>query len=475
MKIAGLDIGTTGCKITVFDESGKIAGKAYRDYPVNRDSSGHTVDVSKMTDSVFSVLSEMRTRFDDILAVGVTSFGETFVMTDGAGNPLCDSMLYTDPRGKEELSLLTEKISPDKITSITGLKPHEMYSISKIMWVKNHKPELYNGAKHIFLIEDYIIFKLTGTANISHSLATRTMAFDLKHLCWSKEIFEAAEIDVNMMSKPVPAGTVAGTWQGISIVTVAHDQVAACVGAGVFDERTACEGAGTVECLTPVYNALPDIYVMASGNYCTVPHVIPGRYCAYAFSYTGGALIKWCMECFGKGETYDSLEKAYGKNEPTGLLVLPHFAGAATPYMDTGSKGAIIGLTTATGAAEIYRACMEGVCYEMMLNYETLKPSGISFDHINASGGGAKSRIWMQMKADILGLPITALETVDAGTSGCAMVAGISNGVFKDLNGASDVMVRKGETFLPRKVMHEKYMLEYSRYKKLYNAVRPLV
>lgn len=475
MKIGGLDIGTTGCKITVFDERGDIAGKAYRDYPVRRASFGHEIDVSAMTESVFDVLSEMSARFPDIASIGVTSFGETFVLTDENGLPLCDSMLYTDPRGKDELRELTSKISETEITAITGLSPHEMYSISKIMWVKKHRPDLYAGAKHIFLIEDYIIFRLTGTANITYSLATRTMAFDLKNLCWSEKIFDAAGVDIAKMSKPVQAGTVAGKWKGISIVSVAHDQVAACAGAGVFDEKTACEGAGTVECLTPVYNSLPDVSVMASGNYCIVPHVIPGKYCAYAFSYTGGALIKWCVDTFGKDGTYDSLEKPCSKDEPTGLLVLPHFAGAATPYMDTGSKGAIIGLTTATSPSDIYRACMEGVCYEMMLNYETLKPSGISFDRINASGGGARSSLWMQMKADVLNIPITALLTIDAGTAGCAMVAAVSAGLFKDIGDAADVMVRKGTTYYPRRDIHEKYMTVYERYRKLYNAVRPLV
>lgn len=475
MKIAGLDIGTTGCKLTVFDENGFFAGKAYRDYPVRRETGGHEIDISAMTESVFEVLDEMSKAFPDIKSIGVTSFGETFVMTGSDGGPLCDAMIYTDPRGRDELCELVEKLGSKRITEITGLNPHEMYSIAKIMWIKKHRPGIYGKAAHIFLIEDYIIYRLTGTAQITHSLATRTMAFDLRKLDWSKEIFDAAGVDVSKMSKPVPAGTKAGEWNGISIVSVAHDQVAAAVGAGVFDGSTAVEGAGTVECLTPIYDVLPDISIMSKGNYCVVPHVVPGKYAAYAFSYTGGALIKWCMDCFGRGETNESLENAYKKEGPTGLLVLPHFAGAATPYMDTGSKGAIVGLTTETTSADVYRACMEGVCYEMRLNYETLKESGIRFSSINASGGGARSKVWMQMKADVLNVPITVLETIDAGTVGCAMIAGIAAGLFKDLNDAAATMVRKGETYGPRPFMHERYMKVYERYRELYKAVRPVV
>ncbi len=475
MKIAGLDIGTTGCKLTVFDEKGRFLDKAYGTYPMISGAFGREIDIKEMTDSVFSVLSRMTVKYKDIGCIGVTSFGESFVITDGNGEPLANAVLYTDPRGAEECGELVKKLGTSRIAKITGLYPHEMYSLPKLMWFRKNLPGVFDRVRHVFLIADYIVYKLTGEALIDHSLASRTMAFDIKNLCWSREIFEAAVIDSSLMSRPVPSGTSAGFWKGIRIVNVAHDQVAAAIGAGVFDGSTAVDGAGTVQCLTPVYDSLPDIGVMSRNRFCVVPYVFPGKYAAYAFSYTGGALINWALSCFGKGETHESLEKAYIANDPTGLLVLPHFAGAATPYMDTGSKGAILGLTTETGAPEIYRACMEGVCYEMLVNYDALKSSGVRFGSLRATGGGAKSRIWMQMKADVLDLPITALETSDAGTVGCAMSAGIAAGLFKDFNEAAEIMVQEADTYLPRPEMHEKYMEIYERYKKLYGAVRPLV
>ena len=486
MKIAGLDIGTTGCKLTVFDEKGQQLGKAYRDYPVRRAVSGHEIDISTMMDSVYAVIEEMAAQIPDIGGIGVTSFGETFVMTNGAGEPLHNAMLYTDPRGAEECRSLRDKLGADRIAAITGLAPHEMYSISKMMWLKRNHPEVYAAAKRIHLIEDFVVWHLTRKARIDYSLASRTMAFDIHSLSWSKEIFEAAEIDVSLMSEPLPTGTSAGAITpaaarrtGLNpdcvIVSVSHDQVSAAVGAGAFDGSVAVDGAGTVECLTPIYDSIPEIGVMAKGFFSVVPYVVPGKYVAYAFSYTGGALIQWAMDTFGRGETNESMEKAYGRDEPTGLLVLPHFAGAATPYMDTGSKGAILGLTTATTAADIYRACMEGVAYEMRVNYEALQGSGIRFEKLNATGGGARSKLWMQMKADVLNLPITALKTVDAGTVGSAMLTGIAAGLFTDLNDAAAHMVQETETYCPRAEMHEKYMKIYERYKSVYNAVRPLM
>ena len=486
MKIAGLDIGTTGCKLTVFDEEGNQLGKSYRDYPVRRAVSGHEIDITVMMDSVFAVIREMTDRFPDITGIGVTSFGETFVLVDEAGSPLHHAMLYTDPRGAEECRELTERLGADRIAEITGLAPHEMYSVCKMMWIRHHQPEVFAKAKRVHLIGDYVVRHLTGQARIDYSLASRTMAFDIRGLTWSREVFEAAGIDIGLMSEPVPPGSSAGRVtqeaavrtglrKDCIIVTIAHDQVAAAVGAGAFDGSVAVDGAGTVECLTPIYDSLPEIPVMKKGYFAVVPYVIPGKYVVYAFSYTGGALIQWCMETFGKGETYAAMEQAYGRDEPTGLLVLPHFAGAATPYMDTGSRGAILGLTTATAAGEIYRACMEGVAYEMRLNFEALAASGIRFTRLNATGGGAKSRVWMQMKADILNLPITALKTSDAGTVGSAMLTGIAIGLYKDLANAAGHMVQETETFRPRKEMHEKYMKVYERYKGVYRAVRPLM
>lgn len=494
MKIAGLDIGTTGCKLTVFDQNGTYLDKAYQEYSVSRKSGEHEIDAEVIMNSVLSVMKEMADKYPDIAGLGVTSFGETFVMTDGQGTPLHPAMLYTDPRGAGECQELLKRLDGKTIASITGLTPHEMYSLPKIMWMKSHKPEIYEQAEHIFLMEDYVVFMLTGNAQIDYSLATRTMAFDITSLKWSEEMFAFADVDKKLMSKAVPTGTPAGSVlpeiaeaTGISkdavVVSVSHDQIAAAVGAGVFDSLKAVDGAGTVECMTPVYDKLPELDVMYEGNYAVVPYVIPGKYVCYAFSYTGGALIQWCVDNLAKQEKECAKQEGISVNallekgchEPTGILVLPHFAGAATPYMDTGAKGAMIGLTAGTTIHEIYRACMEGVVYEMLLNMECLKESDIQFEMLHATGGGAKSEVWMQMKADILNIPVTALKTGDAGTVGSAMLTGIAVGCFENLYDAAEHMVEKEKVYVPDSQMHEKYMTIYKRYRSLYSAVRPLM
>ena len=297
MKIAGLDIGTTGCKCTVFDEQGRYLNKAYRDYPVRRAVGGHEIDVSAVMEGVYAVIREMASSCPDIAGIGVTSFGETFIMTDEKGTPLHPAMLYTDPRGNEECRELAQRLGEKNIARITGVRPHEMYSISKAMWMKKHRPDIYQAARHLFLMEDYVVFHLTGKAQIDYSLAARTMAFDIRRLDWSQEMLDAAGIDRALLSSCVPAGSGAGTLlsqaaektglpEQTKIISVSHDQVAAAVGAGAFDKSVAADGAGTVECLTPVYEKMPDIDRMYEGYFAVVPYVVPGTYVAYAFSYT---------------------------------------------------------------------------------------------------------------------------------------------------------------------------------------------
>lgn len=494
MLLAGLDIGTTGCKLSAFQPDGTLAGSVCWEYPVQRSHSAHEVDASAIWDAVQAVIAEAERQYPGIAGIGVASFGETFVLLDDRDAPLLPAMLYTDPRGEEQARRLVTLLGKETVVSITGLNPHSMYSLPKLMWVKENLPETYARARRVCLMEDYIVYMLTGKAQIDYSLATRTMAFDIRSLCWSETVCAAAGIDPNLFSRPVPTGTSAGQlkkelteklglWEGAIAVSVSHDQVAAAIGSGIFDESRTVDGAGTVQCTTPVFRNC-DPVKLAENNYCLVPFLKPGSYVTYAFSYTGGALVKWFVDTLAgdavrEAETrgisvYDLLEGEAG-DIPTGILVLPHFAGAATPTMDGGSKGAIVGLTLSHSRKDLYRAVMEGVCYEMRLNQERLGACGVTVSPLHATGGGAKSRVWMQMKADVLNVPVTALATSEAGAAGSAMLVGMALGLYPSLEAAAERMVKVREVFYPGPEAHARYEEVYQRYKKLYGAVRPLM
>lgn len=494
MSTAGLDIGSTGAKITVVNGGGTVVHTGYLDYPISRTASAHEVDARQIWATVRRLLQGAAAEDREIGAVGVTSFGESFVLTDASGDPLLPTMLYTDPRGSEEAAQLTAALSDDQIFRITGATPHAMFTLPKLMWVKRSRPEVYRKARFVFLIADYIAYLLTGERAIDYSLAARTLGFDIQRLCWSGPLFQAAGLNEEMFSAPVPSGSVAGVLQqelarelGLGertqIVVCGHDQVAAAVGSGILTPGGAANGAGTVECVTPVFRGIPIGGAMQKNHYPVVPFPGKGLYCCYAFTFTGGSLLDWLIGRFYGGETerrkregksvYAELEAGM-KDAPTGILVLPHFAGAATPYMDPGAKGAFTGLTLSHTNADLYRAVMEGIACEVRLNLERLRESGVTVRSLNASGGGARSKAWLQIKADVLGLPVNRLSNGEAGTVGGILLTALAQGMFGSLEEAAQAMVRIEQTFEPRQGMRERYDEQYGRYQGLYKALRPL-
>jgi len=487
--IAGLDVGTTGCKVTVYDPDGQHLGRAYADYPVARSAGAHEVEAEAIWDAVTRVLGEAGARWPGIGALGVTSFGESFVLLDAADRPLRPVMLYTDPRGQAECDALCRAVGPDTVARLTRLKPHPMYAAPKLMWTAAHCPDAFVRTARVCLIADYVVSRLTGVRQIDYSLATRTMLFDLEALRWSDVLCAAAGVDPALLPTPVPLGTAAGpirpeiarnltSSESVSVVSAGQDQVAAAIGAGVFSDGEAVDGAGTVQCITPVFSAIPDGDALTRDGYAVVPY-LDGTYVCYAFSFTGGAAVDWFVTALlGQAPDAAAFARLGGdatREEPTGLLVLPHLAGAATPYMDNGSKGAIVGLTLATTRRDLFAAIMEGVCYEMRLNLDRLRTAGIRVASLRATGGGARSRAWMQMKADVLGVPVTALRSSEASGLGAAMTAGVAMGRFAGPREAADALVAAAETFLPRPEVQRRYDAVYARYAGLYPAVRPLV
>lgn len=299
MPIGGLDIGTTGCKLSVYDSDGRFITQVYSEYSASRVAGEHELSADSVWASVCTVIREMSSKVPDLDSIGVTSFGESFVMLDENDEVLAPAMLYTDPRGGIQCAELVDRVGKKELGSIVGLSPHQMFSLPKLMWIRDNRSDLYNKAKRILLFQDFTVYRLTGVAQIDYSLASRTMAFDIRERTWSNTVFEAAGIDRNLFSTPVASGTLAGKIRpglasglGLSpdvlIASCCHDQVSAAIGAGVFEEGDAIDGTGTVECITPVFNSIPDMDILQEGYFAVVPHAVKDKYVSYAFCFTGG-------------------------------------------------------------------------------------------------------------------------------------------------------------------------------------------
>ena len=368
---------------------------------------------------------------------------------------------------------------PASISFRTGAKPHEMYSLPKMMWIKEAMPEAFARAEKILLMQDYIVYKLCGIRQIDYSLAARTICFDIENKCWDKELLSFAGIDESLLSRPVPTASVAGKIQpelakelGVSedavIVSGAHDQIAAMCGANITANEQVMDGTGTVECVPVLFPNIPQDYELYAMGYSLAPHP-NGGYACYVLSYTGGATLKWFRDNFSD-MSYAELDKTVGE-APTDLLIMPHFAGAATPYMDTGSKAAVLGLTFEHTKSDLYKALMEGTAYEIALNLANLEQRGLCAKSVTATGGGARSDVWLQIKADVLGLPVTALDGKEIGGAGTAVMAGRAVGVY----GKDTLLVKPRKTFYPDEKRHEYYVSQLKKYKKIYHAAREVM
>lgn len=492
MAVIGLDVGTTAAKCSAYNESGKLlsgAGVEYGADIINR-GENHVINFENLLNAVFQILADCAKNCkEEIEAVCISNFGETFAAVDKNGVPLLPAMLYTDNSGIKQL----EKLLPhsEEILSVCGIKPHQMYSLPKILFIKENHPEVYKKAYKFLTPQDFIIYRLTGNAAIDYSDASRTMAFDIREYAFSDKILNYAGVEKDKFSTPVKTGAVVSeilpsvaVKLNISkkcvVVTGGQDQICAALGAGIVKEGMAADGMGTVECITPYFDKPITDKKMQDNGYACVPYAFENSYVTYAFNFAGGATLKWYRDNFlqYEAEKHDNVYAYFDKNlkeKPTDLFILPHLLGSATPYMDGASRGAIIGLTINTDKRDIYKAIFEGLTYEMMVNAELLKNAGVNINCLHATGGGSRSEEWIKLKASMMGIPFKRVIGGEGGITGAAMLAFTALKKFKGLKEAAKVFVNLSGEYIPDMKLHKIYSEKFEKYKKAYKNVKDIL
>jgi xylulokinase len=317
------------------------------------------------------------------------------------------------------------------------------------------------------------------------------MMFDVRKHDWSTEILHLLGINKKQLAMPMASGSLVGKLDkqitanlgladGAIVVTGGHDQPCAALGAGVTRSGMGMYATGSVECITPAFELPVFSDDLRRYNLCTYDHVVNEMYVTVAFSLTGGNILKWFRDEFGHEEVskaeqnranaYELLLKKAG-NRPSGLLVLPYFTPSGTPYFDTKTKGAILGLRLSTSRSEFIRALLEGVALEMRLNLDILEKSGIKINELRAVGGGAKSRIWTQLKADVTGRNITPLKETEAGCLGAAMLTCAAH-TGKSIQELNSSWIKTGTTLYPNPKNKKLYDKIFVQYQKLYSSIK---
>ena len=447
------------------------------------------MDPKLVLNSAFNAIKQaLANKKIDNLHIAVSSFGESFVCLDENDEPLFNIILCSDTRGEKQLGTLLECVNKEGIMKMTGIPAHPMYSIIKLMWLKENQPDLFKKTKKILLIADYIIYMLTGETVTDFSLASRTMLFNPVKKEWEKCMFNAVGIDEKLFPETVVSGTLVskvaqsmamklGLPKNTYIVMGAHDQSCATLGAGIINSGTLLCGMGTAMCISATYDEPILTSSMMENNYNCGVHVCPNKYLSLAFTFSGGSLVSWFAEnlafsfknnVLGKDKSFYKYLDSIAYSKPSEILVFPHFSGSGTPKMDTNARGLIWGLTLSTKINHLYRAVLEGIIYEMRYNLEQLKKSGVHFDTVRAVGDGAKSKLWLQIMADILECNIETMKYNEAGILGGAICASIAGGIFKDFREAVNSLVHTDKLYMPDRENAKIYNRQFEKYKNIY-------
>jgi len=491
MSLLGVDIGTTGCKASIFTLEGRLLAQSYEEYDVQRPQPGWAeLNVVEVWEKVKRTITRAAIASDEpVTALAISSMGEAVVPVTKERHILGPSLLNFDVRGEEYLPGLASRLENETLYRINGNTLANHFTLTKMKWIKQYQPGLYSATDYFLHWSGFIAFMLGAEPYTDYSLANRSLLFDLDSRDWSAELLDWAGLDREKLPDTVQAGVLIGQIspqvadeldlpRGIRIVSGAHDQCTNATGCGVISEGQALYGMGTYNCVAPVFNRRRGLQEMIACGLNTEHHAVPGCFVSFIYNM-GGAIVKWYRDTYAAAEHRQA--RANGKDvytdlfaelgpEPSPVLVYPHFNDTGFPVFLPDSRGMILGVSLETRRADILKGILEANVFSLKQAVDALPGLGIQVDEFRASGGGSKSDMGLQICADILGRRFVRPAVSEAGTLGAAILAGAAVGQFTSLSRAVEEMVRLEKAFEPDAARHSIYRTRYDQYSRL----RPL-
>ncbi len=491
MTLLGIDVGTTGCKAALFVLDGRMLAAAYREYDVQNPQPGWAeLDSAAVWAAVQETIREVAGQADagdPVQALSISSLSESVVPVTADRRILGPSLLNFDSRGEEYVPALSRRLEPERLYQINGNTLGNHYTLTKLRWIKDHQPELYERAAYFLNWTSFVAFMLGAEPAVDYSIANRTLFFDINAETWSDELLAAAGLEADRLARPVPSHTVVGTVAphmaadlglppGVQIAIGAHDQCANAIGCGVLNPGQAAYGMGTYHCIAPVFTGRRAPAIMIKRGINTEHHAMPGRFLAFIYNQ-GGALVKWFRNTFAAAEheQYRQMGRSIYPAlldemppDPSSVVVLPHFMTTGPPAFIANSSGVITGLRLETTRGDILKGIIESVAYSLKENIDNLPPTGIAIGEYRVAGGGSQSDRWVQTCADILGQPFVRPAVTEASALGAAIIAGVGCGAFASFEEGVAAMIRLGRTYEPDMRQHARYAPNYARYRQLW-------
>lgn len=487
--VIGCDVGSQGTKAILLSTTGKVLGEAYEGYEIDYPQplwAEQPVErwLDAMALTIRKLLTEIKVSAKSVRALSLATQVDGLVPIDSSGKPLRPAMIWMDRRAAGQCERTRQRLDEEQVFRLTGLNLDASHVAPKIHWLAEHQPETYQRAAYFLLPGSYLAFTLTGELAVDYSNASSTLLLDVRTKTWSAIMGEAFDINLNRLAPLGAATTILGTLRSIAadklglstntaVMIGCGDEHAACLGAGVTRPGLIADIAGTAE---PVCAVSSELIFDSSHLMETHCHADPDLWLLENPGFVSGGNYRWFRDQFARGETYVTLDSEAARIPPgaEGLTFLPSLMGALAPTWNEAARGTFAGFTLAHTRGHFIRAILEGSAYAIRDSTSQVETAGMALSELRVVGGGAKGRLWNQIKADVTGLPVTVPEVTETTALGAAFLALVGIGAYATLSEASEHIVQVREQFDPEPDARAIYAEAYARYRQTYFALLPV-
>lgn len=487
--IIGVDLGTSAVKILLVNQHGKVAKEVSRSYPLIQEKVGYSEQVpNQWVEQTVSGLSELLTGFkgspEDIEGISFSGQMHGLVLLDENNEVLRNAILWNDTRTTKECEEIYEKVGKDRLLEITKNPALEGFTLPKILWVKNHEPDIFEKVKTFVLPKDYVRYKLTGQLHMDYSDAAGTLLLDMAEKSWSKEICNYLGIDLEICPPLIDSHDNVGGFTeaiieatGLSVRTRVFaggaDNACGAIGSGILEDGKTLASTGTSGVVLS-YEANSDKDFDGKVHYFN--HAAPDVYYTMGVTLAAGYSLSWFKDNFAKDISFELLLKdvdtvPVGSN---GLIFTPYIVGERTPHVDANIRGSFIGIDASHERKHFTRAVLEGITFSLNESIEIFRRNGKNIDTVISIGGGAKNESWLQMQADIFNARIVKLQSEQGPGMGAAMLAAYGCGWFDSLKDCAAEFLKEDMVYQPIQENVGKYKGLFEIYKEIYGKTREL-
>ncbi len=490
MHFLGMDVGTGGTRAVLINDQGQLVASAASEHAPFR--SPHPGWAEQDPEdwwraaqaAIREVLATSVLTASDIGAIGLTGQMHGAVMLDADGNVLRPSLIWCDQRTDAQCDWLHVRIGRERLIELTCNPALPNFTLTKLLWVRENEPEVFERIAHVLCPKDYVRFRLTGTYAMDVQEASGTLLLDVTHRRWSSEVariagiseswlpelFESPEVCAHISAEGASAtGLVAQT----PVVAGAGDQGAGAVGMGILQTGSVSATIGTSGV---VFAATAGPTKDPLGRLHTFCHAVPERWHVMGVTQAAGLSLRWLRDVIAPGTNYDALtaEAVQVPAGSDGLLWAPYLLGERTPHLDSQATAAFYGITASHTRGHLVRAVLEGVAYSLKDTFTLFAELGIPVQGVRLGGGGARGPLWRSIQASIYGYASDVLVAEEGAAFGAALLAGVGAGAWPDTDAACAVAIRVAEQIAPDAAAAKSYADGYKLYRRLYPALRSI-